>query len=372
MEKAGGMLFAKLLAFSGLVRIRPIAQPSFLKHALQAAKFLQTRDYNASLGLWPDENHWWQSARCLTALINLATIDTSFKLNVTEIVVHTYQLNKGKGGGNFTNDYYDDSGWWALTFIKASDMTKGAEHFTPEYLETAKFIFDNMTDAWGTKCGGGLPWRKSDPQPYLGAIQNELYLSVAAHLANRANIAADRSKYLNGAHKEWSWFRNSGMINSEGIINNGLSDRCQNGMGTTWTYNQGVILEALVELDKATPGGCCLDDANRIAQAVLKDRSLVSERGILREPCEVTGKSCDGDQRLFKGIFTDGLATLQKRSSHPIYRQFLERNAEALWENGSRNGQISLRWTDAFNETELDVGTQYSGLAALVAAASVQ
>ncbi|KAH0440665.1 glycosyl hydrolase [Colletotrichum camelliae] len=299
-------------------------------------------------------------------------MDTSFKSNVTEIVGHTYEMNKGKGSGNFTNDYYDDGGWWALTFIKASDFTWGTERFMPEYLETAKFIFDNITDAWGTKCGGGVPWRRSDPHPYLGAIQNELYLSVAAHLANRAITAAEKSNYLNGAHKEWSWFKNSGIINSEGIINNGLNDTCQNDMGTTWTYNQAVILEALVELDKATPGGCCLDDANRITQAVLNNRALVNERGILREPCETMGKPCDGDQRLFKGIFIGGLATLHRRSRHASYRQFLERNAEALWENGSRNGHISLRWTGPFDTTELDVGTQCSGLAALVAAASVQ
>ncbi|KAK1847115.1 glycosyl hydrolase [Colletotrichum chrysophilum] len=366
------MLFARFLSFSGLNQIQSVVQSSFLKHALQAANVLQTRDYNASLGLWPDENHWWQSARCLTALIDLATIETSFKSNVTAIVAHTYETNKSKGGGNFTNDYYDDGGWWALAFIKASDMTQGTENFMPEYLDTAKSIFDNMTDAWGTKCDGGIPWTRSDPHPYLGAIQNELYLSVAAHLANRASTAMEKSKYLKGAQKGWSWFRNSGMINSKGIINNGLNDRCKNDMGTTWTYNQGVILGALVELDKATPGGCCLDDANRIAQAVLKNRNLVNERGILREPCETTGKPCDGDQRLFKGIFTGGLATLHKRSPHPSYRQFLERNAQALWGYGSRNGQTSLRWTGPFNTTELDVGTQYSGVAALVAAASVE
>ncbi|KAJ0372155.1 hypothetical protein COL26b_009313 [Colletotrichum chrysophilum] len=339
------MLFARFLSFSGLNQIQSVVQSSFLKHALQAANVLQTRNYNASLGLWPDENHWWQSARCLTALIDLATIETSFKSNVTAIVAHTYETNKSKGGGNFTNDYYDDGGWWALAFIKASDMTQGTEHFMPEYLDTAKSIFDNMTDAWGTKCDGGIPWTRSDPHPYLGAIQNELYLSVAAHLANRASTAMEKSKYLKGAQKGWSWFRNSGMINSKGIINNGLNDRCKNDMGTTWTYNQG---------------------------AVLKNRNLVNERGILREPCETTGKPCDGDQRLFKGIFTGGLATLHKRSPHPSYRQFLERNAQALWGYGSRNGQTSLRWTGPFNTTELDVGTQYSGVAALVAAASVE
>ncbi|KAK2757421.1 glycosyl hydrolase [Colletotrichum kahawae] len=365
------MLFAKVLAFSVLGQVESVVQPSFLKHALQAAKVLQTGDYNASVGFWPDDNHWWQSSRCLTVLISLASIDSTLKSNITAIVAHTYETNKGKGGGNFTNDYYDDGGWWALAFIKASDMTKGTHDFMPEYLETAKFILENISDAWGTNCGGGVPWRRSDPYPYLGAIQNELYLSVAAHVAKRANTAEEKSKYLDGTHKEWSCFKNSGMINSEGIINNGLNDRCQNDMGTTWTYNQGVILEALVKLDKATPGGCCLD-ANRIAHVVLKNRALVNERDILREPCELMDQSCDRDQRLFKGIFTGGLATLHKRSPHASYRQFFERNAESLWENGSSNGHISLRWTGPFNSTEMDVGTQCSGLAALVAAMPVQ
>ncbi|MEK6280335.1 MAG: hypothetical protein AABN95_08270 [Acidobacteriota bacterium] len=31
-------------------------------------------------------------------------------------------------------------------------------------------------------------------------------------------------------------------------MNNGLDDSCENDGGTTWTYNQGVILGGLVEL----------------------------------------------------------------------------------------------------------------------------
>lgn len=42
------------------------------------------------------------------------------------------------------------------------------------------------------------------------------------------------------------------MINSESLINDGLTSDCKNNGGLTWTYNQGVILGGLANLHKIT------------------------------------------------------------------------------------------------------------------------
>jgi predicted alpha-1,6-mannanase (GH76 family) len=106
-----------------------------------------------------------------------------------------------------------------------------------------------MAKAYGTTPCGGLWWSKDET--YVNAIANELFLDIAAHLANRAGSRS--SYYLRWAKKEWRWFQKSGMINSNNTINDGLDlDTCENNGGTVWSYNQGVVLGGLTELSRAT------------------------------------------------------------------------------------------------------------------------
>jgi hypothetical protein len=65
---------------------------------------------------------------------------------------------------------------------------------------------------------------------YVNAITNELFLSVAAHLANRV---PNKEKYFGWAQRQWKWFQASGMINDQGIINDGLTD-CKNSGQPMW------------------------------------------------------------------------------------------------------------------------------------------
>ncbi len=115
----------------------------------------------------------------------------------------------------------------------------------------ARTIFSDMAGGWDSTCGGGIWWNKD--RGYKNAIANELFLSVAAHLANRDS--SKQAYYLRWAHREWKWFAHSGMINTNGLINDGLgtsdgrtsAGTCGNNGQTTWSYNQGVVLGGLVE-----------------------------------------------------------------------------------------------------------------------------
>lgn len=96
------------------------------------------------------------------------------------------------------------------------------------YLSTAKSIFEDMKAAYGTTPCGGIWWDKANT--YVNAIANELFLDVAAHLANRAT---EKSYYLSWAKKQWAWFQKSGMINAQHTINDGLDiNTCENNGGT--------------------------------------------------------------------------------------------------------------------------------------------
>lgn len=92
----------------------------------------------------------------------------------------------------------------------------------------------SQTDAWGTRCGGGgIPWNPTNT--YVNAITNELFLSVAAHLANR--VPSKREEYTRWAQREWEWFSSQPFIGNNGTINDGLSNNCQNNGQTVYVHH---------------------------------------------------------------------------------------------------------------------------------------
>ena len=120
---------------------------------------------------------------------------------------------------DWLDGFYDDDLWWALAWISAYDVTRNIQ-----YLQLAEGIFGAVTKAWPTRCGnGGIFW--SWKEDYMNAIANELFLSTAAHLANRAE---NKQTYIEWAELTLNWFLNSGMINEQGTINDGLTEGCEN------------------------------------------------------------------------------------------------------------------------------------------------
>jgi predicted alpha-1,6-mannanase (GH76 family) len=255
----------------------------------------------------------------------------------------------------FLNDYYDDEGWWAHAWIQAYDVT-GDRY----YLQTAASIFEDMKNGSTTNCGGGIWWSKANT--YVNAIANELYLSAAAHLANRMS---NKQYYLDIALQQWAWFEKSGMINADNAINDGLTSTCTNNGGTVWSYNQGVILGGLVELNIAAPSLSYLTTATNIATAAI--HALSDSNNVLHDPCE---PNCGADGTQFKGVFMRNLQRLQQAAPNSSLLASIAANAQSIWAS-DRNGEnaLSVVWSGPF-VAPANASTQSSALDALVAAAA--
>jgi predicted alpha-1,6-mannanase (GH76 family) len=335
------------------------AQSNYAAPAAEAIEVLQGW-YDPATGLYRKPTDWWNSANAITVLVDYSR--TAKTKQYAGAVKNTFdKASKTYHVTNFVNDANDDEGWWALAWIDAYDMTK-----TPAYLTMAETIFADMTTQWDTKtCGGGIWWSKDlKNSAYKNAITNELFLSIAASLANRASDPTKKAQYLDWAHKEWRWFSASGMINSGNLVNDGLNAKvptaCVNNQQTTWTYNQGVILGALVELDRADHNPALLAKAQAIAEATMSH--LVTAAGVLEEP---PGHGPDWPQ--FKGVFMRNLAQLNAAAPKARYKAFAETNADSILRNdqdsGHRFGQL---WQGPFDSGD---GTrQTSALDALIAA----
>ncbi|KAH0399892.1 Six-hairpin glycosidase, partial [Aureobasidium melanogenum] len=306
--------------------------------------------YNQGTGVF-NGTGWWNSAECITALADMQGLDPTHNFNDT--LRNTFEINKNVW--TTKSDFYDDEGWWALAWIKAYDLTHDQK-----YLGAAEQLFDDMSKGWTTNCNGGIWWDKD--KTYVNAIANELFLSVAAHLASRTWDI----KYLNWAIKEWQWFEQSGMISKNNTINDGLDGACKNNGYTVWSYNQGVILGALVELSKASFDDSYIVTARDIAWAAIE--TLTDSHGVLHDSCE---KGCGGDVSQFKGIFTRNVAQVYTATSDPGLKKFLETNAQSIWKNDrDSQNRLGLSWSGPYDTA--DASTQSSALMGLIAAASVQ
>lgn len=347
------------------------ARADYADDANSAIKTLQDKWYNTNTGLWYNSssldvrdlgthldrnNLWWQSGNIVEAIARFGQKDSSFAPTAKSIISNTYDKSRNLlGAKDWKNDYYDDMGWWAQAWIASYDLTGDSK-----YLNTAKDLFEDMTGGWSTPCGGGIWWNKQKES--IAAISNELFLSVAAHLANRVS-GDEKKQYTNWAQMEWDWFWNSGVINSQGLINDGIDKQsCKNDGKTTFTYNQGVILAGLSELARAKSDGGLIKHAFDLSDASM---NRLSENGILTEP--VTG-TLDEQGSMFKGAYIRGLSTLNQNERRQSVVDFLKRNADSVWRQNKVDGGVMVdRWQGGSQHS--NTGSQASGIDVLVAAA---
>jgi predicted alpha-1,6-mannanase (GH76 family) len=260
--------------------------------------------------------------------------------------------------GNFTSRAIDDSEWWALTWIQAYDLTKNRK-----YLDMAVTIAKYVEGFWDDTCGGGVWWDAE--RTYKNAVTNGLWIRLTAELHNR--IPADRH-WLGRAQAGWNWLTGSGLINADGLVNDGLNtSTCRSNGETVWTYNQGLAIGSGLELWRATRNPGLLTTVRRLADAAIGSGGL-APNGILAESCEVPGKSCDDNQKQFKGIFQRYWMDLTDTTHDRRYLDFQARQAASIWDNDrDAAGRLGLRWAGG-SPNVFDWRTQASALSALIAA----
>ena len=398
-----------------------------LSRAVDAINALQSF-YNQTTGLW-DSTGWWNSGNCLTVYAEYVAFNPPVRDNGLNILGNTFEqaqsfnvpynsvvspqrlfvmneqfievpgrnktkrddqgaaveINKSSqssqsaqsqypGGVDmpqaqsfpgFINDFYDDEGWWALGWLQAWEASGRTE---ARYLSTTEAIFEDIAQAWSngdtnsTSCEG-IWWDRK--RTAINAIENELFISLAASLANR--VPEKKDYYLGWAQKTWKWFQGTGMINKYNTINDGIDlATCRTNGLTAWTYNQGVILGGLIELNKAAPDDNLLKVANDIAEAAIV-RFTEGDSGILQEMCD---PYCGRDGQQFKGIFIRNLYKLWVETGKPRYLEIIQKNAESIYTSDRGPGNVfGPDWSGPFLDQQANAGTHSSASDAVVAAA---
>lgn len=379
------------------------AVPNGAAMAATAAASLQ-RMYNPGTGLFcptVSANCWWDSANELNALIDYSE-QTGSRAYLGDLA-RTYSRGEyagpaGSSLGPFTDDWYDDDGWWALAWLNAYEW----QPRETKYLTVAENLFSYIEKhGWSSEpCGGGV-WENS-AENGKDAIANELYLALAARLY----LVTRHSAYLTKAEQERRWFGSSGLIDVVAgfsgqigvvagfsgqidpipggeLVYDQVSNTCAVDGAQFWTYNQGVIVGGLDDMYRATGNRSYLSQAEAIANCVISPACGGNAKianppldvgGILTEPCQSAdcGDAGNGPPMLqFKGIFMRSLYCLNRTVGDTAYQAFIADNVKSIFAH-DQNGkhQFGFSWAgpwDANNgATEATEGSALDGLNASI------
>jgi predicted alpha-1,6-mannanase (GH76 family) len=290
--------------------------------------------YNTGTGLF-EENDWWTSGNQLTTVIDYTreTGDMTYFADID----NTFQKNKASNFDRY--GFYDDDGWWALVWIKAYDLTK-----QQAYLDMAKTVFQRMAGSWDTNCKGGIYWRNQ--KDVKNAISNSLFMQAAAQLHLRTPGDTGAGSFVDWAQRTWTWFKGTGMLRADKLVIDKLGDltTCA-ATGGTFSYNQGVLVGALVDLAASTGDATLLDEAGAIVRATMSSPSLQSN-GVMTEPCGIDTKDC----WQFKGIFFRNLLAFYRARPAKDIQAYARKQSDSIW-TVARNGQNQLgyQWHVAFD-----------------------
>lgn len=278
---------------------------------------------------WGEADDWsgaqaWQRCVIADALITYSLQSNDY--TYIDVIESAVQNRSGLSGN-------DDDMWSSIAALKAFYLTGDPSYWDSMVMYEYGQI---STTYWDNTCGGGVWWDYD--KTYKNAITNELWLTFVT-LMYAANGSQD---YLDWANKAWNWFQNSGMINSNNLVNDGLTSSCTNNGEQTWTYNQGVILSGLANLYLFGSSDSSYEaQGYAIAEAV---KNNLTDQGILQEastPINLTQES-------FKGIYVQNLGYfLSVFSSSPSCADllaFMNANVSQAQRSASSSGEVNVYW----------------------------
>lgn len=160
----------------------------------------------------------WTSTVLATIVIDYSdlTSDNRYFSNVVAFY-------KNQPVANLTFQKNDDKLWVVLTYLRGAAYAAVHEkQWVKPFLSRAKWFYMLASTGWDDKnCGGGMYWGPCSN--YKNAVTTELWISASMGMYE----AFKEEKMLESAIRGWVWFKNSGLINNAGLVNDGLDSNCK-------------------------------------------------------------------------------------------------------------------------------------------------
>ena len=240
---------------------------------------------------------YWIQAQALDATVDAVARTGSHEAR-QRVAAHVAGILR-RNGNRIPNRYYDDMAWMALALLRAEEVA-GID--TRPLVAT---LWAEIRAGWDEE-HGGIVWRRADPQPYTNTPANAPSAILAARLHRLRGNRAD----LDWARRISDWLHTTLVDQHSGEVWDGIHPATDPGADRTlYTYNQGTVVGAQIELWRATGDRLHLDRARRTAGCAL-DRFADPFGGVF--PSEGTG-----DRSVFKGILARYLGDLVQIDPEP-------------------------------------------------------
>ncbi|KAF8306705.1 Six-hairpin glycosidase [Clavulina sp. PMI_390] len=308
----------------------------------------------------------WTDVNAVEDLINLSLFNSIITYDTVPEAVLSYWQSQ-----LVDNTYYNNALWGVLANYRECDYAAFRGTSTTNCMSRATALYNYVISGWdGTTCEGGVWWSTGDA--YKNANTNELFLLASA----AGYLRTGQGAMLSNAEIAWNWINDSGMQNSAGLFNDGLTTACANNGVTPWTYNQAVIASGLGALYVATgsTNTALLTAAEKSIDATF---ASMETNGILKESCDDASGStkCSSDQQIYKGVFLKHLSYYLTYVNDPTkvskYAAQINAQGSGIYYYGTGSGWMvgSVWYAPNAGGSVFSPKTQTSGLAGLTAGA---
>ena len=230
----------------------------------------------------------------------------------------------------WSSNYYDDETWMTLALLRAYDL--GGD---PKYLAKAQALYADIEAAWdGSCCGatpGGIWWDRAHTQKATASNAGPVIAGVrlAKHTGD--------TRYLAFAEQVYTYWRAHMVDPTTYAVTDHVTTSGQL-VKYRFTYNEGLVIGAAVELYGATSDPQYLADAHGVAGYMLAHETESTAAG--RVLFDGTNAHCTGDCAQFKGIGYRYLAELQAADPRDDVAAVLAASPRAIWDDARGAGDL--------------------------------
>jgi predicted alpha-1,6-mannanase (GH76 family) len=292
---------------------------SFLIHFYDANSKYLLEQYPSNGNL----SYYWNFAQGFDALIDSAQrvkkYPTPYDYSLSYYLHMIANFYEGQQRQSWTDMYVDDMNWMALALLRAYDLTGNTTYF-----KTCIMLYRVIESQWDESCCGEK----------LGGIwwNFEHHGKVTASNAGPAILAArlyqhtKDQEYLDFSLKVYNyWFDNMVNHTTYALCDN-ISDKGIKQCSWKFTYNEGLMIGAGVELYLITKNQTFLDISNRIANFMINNEVIATQYGDVLSDGDCASNDCVE----FKGIAFRYLLSLSK-VTNGRYDKILASCVNAIW-----------------------------------------
>ncbi|MCD8176646.1 MAG: alpha-1,6-mannanase [Tannerellaceae bacterium] len=281
-----------------------------------------TKCFNDRIDGYYSPYSYWPHAHGLDVLVDiyLRTKDETVKQYIYD--AHAGIKERNYAGDTFWNNYYDDMAWHGVAQLRVLQEVDGS---WANYEESAKQLWEWITEGWTDDDGGGIAWNHEDNAAgkSKGLPSNGPACIIAARRAQKyPDEVINGYTNLEWAHRIYDWMRYNRVILSTGRVYEHIDDT--NG---DYSYDVGTFIGSALELYDITGEITYMNDAIKAGHYHIRNNINSSNR-VMTDYGEQVG---DGGVTIVTCSKASSSVTSRYLSSILIYLQKTERSLSIVW-----------------------------------------